>query len=110
MPAQAGIRGPCSMNGGDVSLLLLPMYPTEIQRRQASLQGHLSLTDSFMTNPAKTSLRRLGKAQRAQHLTLGGRDVGHAALCPTYKLLRMPPSLAPVFQFGGFNGFHGLGR
>jgi hypothetical protein len=27
------------MNGGDVSLLLFPMYPTEIQRRQASLQA-----------------------------------------------------------------------
>ena len=27
---------------------------------------------------------RLGKAQRAQHFTLGGCNVGHAALCPTY--------------------------
>jgi hypothetical protein len=53
-----------------------------------------------MTNPAKTSPRRLGKAKRAQHLTLGGRDVGHAALCPTYKLLRIPPSLA-----SGSSGF-----
>ena len=30
-------------------------------------------------------LSRLGKAQRAQHCTLGGWAVGHTSFCPTYN-------------------------